>query len=59
MSFFNYLKALRLCAVQCFNANQATNHEHEWLVKAVRNEEKAFAALPKLARRMLNKYTGW
>ena len=59
MSFLNYLKALRLCAVQCFNANQATNHEHEWLVKAVQNEVKAFAGLPKWARRALSKYTGW
>ena len=56
MCFLRYLKALRLCAVQCFNANQETNHQHEWLTNAVRQEEAAFAALPKWARRLLNKY---
>jgi hypothetical protein len=56
MRFFNYLRALRMCAVQCFNANQVTNHEHEWLHKAVLEEEKAFADLPKWARLALKKY---
>lgn len=56
MVFLRYLKALRLCAVQCFNANQVTQHAHDFLREAVRREEEAFAALPMWARRLLNKY---
>lgn len=56
MRFLRYLKALRLCAVQCFNANQETQQQHEWLRNAVRQEEAAFSALPAWVRRLLNKY---
>jgi hypothetical protein len=56
MNFWRYLKALRHCAVQCFNANQVTQHEHEFLREAVRREEEAFSALPAWVRRLLNKY---
>lgn len=56
MKFIKYLKALRLCADQCFNANQVTRHEYEWLGYAVKNEEEAFMALPKWARIAINKY---
>jgi hypothetical protein len=60
-ALFNYLKALRLCAVQVFNANQVTGHQHIWLVEAVKSEEEAWDALPMWARRWLNKHTrgGW
>jgi hypothetical protein len=56
MKLLQYLKALRLCAVQCFNANQVTQHNHYWLREAVRAEEDAFADLPKIAQIILNKY---
>jgi len=56
MTFIRHLQALRLCAVQCFNANQVTQHKHEWLVDAVKREEAAFAALPAWVRRLLNKH---
>jgi hypothetical protein len=58
MGILRYLKALRRCAAQCFNANQVTQHEHKWLQDAVTEEQAAWAALPSWVRRLLNKVAG-
>ena len=56
MSVIRYFKALRKCSVAAFNANQITKHEQTWLVDAVREEEAAWAALPRWIRRLMSKY---
>ena len=52
----NYIKALRVCAVQCFNANQVTQHQHAWIADAVKQEQKAWDELPRWVKTLLRKY---
>lgn len=56
ISILRYIKVLRLCAVQCFNANQVTKHSYVWLIDVVKQEEECYSKLPKIIRMILNRY---
>ncbi len=55
VALFRYLRSLKQCATHCFNANQVTQQQYEWLSKAVQEEQEAWAALPPWLRRTINR----